>query len=174
MVAPVNANAVIEKRHREEDLLCGICKGIVVEAMQTNCGHLFCSKCLHQVTDHKCPVCRNQPYNAREDRNAERRAKDLVRACINEDQGCTFAGDRHATVLHEARCGFVPRAVLRIHISMIENELTATKLLLQAAECSEGVELRPSPASGRCFREIVSRKVFFCSTFHGSFYFGVF
>ena len=133
MVAPVNANAVIEKRHREE-LMCGICKGIVVDAMQTKCGHLFCLKCLQQVTDQKCPLCREQPHNAREDRNAERRAKDLVRACINEDQGCTFAGDRHATVLHEARCGFVPRAVLRIQITMIENELTATKLLLQAKE----------------------------------------
>ena len=49
-VAPVNATGVIvEKRAREEELLRGVCKGIVMDAMQTNCGHLFCLKCLQQV-----------------------------------------------------------------------------------------------------------------------------
>ena len=71
---------------------------------------------------------------AHEDRNAERRAKDLIRSCLYEAQGCKFAGDRHATILHEARCGFVPRAVLWTQISMIDNELTTSKELLKAKD----------------------------------------
>lgn len=51
----------IEKEHiinsNDVDIVfCQICHGIIRDAIDTNCGHLFCHDCLDKVSDKNVPV----------------------------------------------------------------------------------------------------------------------
>lgn len=44
----------------DTELQCGVCHGVFKEATTINCGHTFCSHCIHEWQKKKsnCPVCR--------------------------------------------------------------------------------------------------------------------
>ena len=44
----------------DEQFLCGICTGVLVEPKQCKSGHVFCGKCIDQwlLQSSKCPICR--------------------------------------------------------------------------------------------------------------------
>ena len=93
-----------------EDLLCTICHELLDQPQQTtHCGHLFCKKCLvalvgenvpqnvaqvgrgslyeHPVT---CPTCRTACDGWFEDKNAERKVKNVKVFCTNNS--CEWEG----------------------------------------------------------------------------------
>ena len=49
---------VEETKKTLEALQCPVCCEIVLELVQTSCGHLFCKRCVQGVT--KCSACREQ------------------------------------------------------------------------------------------------------------------
>ena len=46
---------------QQADLECGVCLGLVCEAITTPCGHTMCRLCLVRALQRqaKCPVCRS-------------------------------------------------------------------------------------------------------------------
>lgn len=56
-----------------EDLRCGICHGILKEAMITNCGHKFCEQCI--VSEERCQVCSKIITNISFDEESKQKVK---------------------------------------------------------------------------------------------------
>ena len=89
-----------------EELVCPICHCILEEPHQTNCGHLFCSKCLKSAESSRavrvsrrpidekpleCPLCRTvSPRGAFYDARTNRQIQNLQVLCTNAP--CTWKG----------------------------------------------------------------------------------
>ena len=89
-----------------DDLVCPICHCILEEPHQTNCGHLFCSKCLKSAKSSRavrvslrqidekpleCPLCRTvSPRGAFYDARTNRQIQNLQVVCTNAP--CTWKG----------------------------------------------------------------------------------
>lgn len=86
-----------------EELVCPICHQIVFEPRQTNCGHLYCRKCLDECLDDLCPVCRQQ-YKTSEDHYNRRRVNGLKVKCKYQRNGCKWFGDLGDFAIHLERC----------------------------------------------------------------------
>jgi TNF receptor-associated factor 4 len=88
-----------------EELVCPICHEISFDPVQTSCGHLFCGKCLQDVT---CPLCR-QPYTAIPDHFNSRRIKGMKVGCPNVQCDWTggigdLEGHLHSCPREEIQC----------------------------------------------------------------------
>ena len=98
---------VEETKKNLEALQCPVCFEIVLEPVQTSCGHLFCKKCVKGVT--RCPVCRKQ-FTSVPDHFNNRRARSLRVKCPFTANGCKWVGDLGDVGDHEAaRCEFQPK-----------------------------------------------------------------
>ena len=96
-----------ETKKNLEALQCPVCFEIVLEPVQTSCGHLFCKKCVKGVT--RCPVCRKQ-FTSVPDHFNNRRARSLRVKCPFTANGCKWVGDLGDVGDHEAaRCEFQPK-----------------------------------------------------------------
>ena len=90
-----------------DELICPICHCILEEPQQTNCGHLFCSKCLQSAESSRtsrvtslwqideksleCPLCRTvSPRGAFYDARTNRQIQNLQVVCTNAP--CTWTG----------------------------------------------------------------------------------
>ena len=73
-----------------EDFKCAICLDMIVEPVQTSCGHLFCKQCIDGIHD-KCPTCRKNFTTAADGFNA-RKIGGVSVMCPNADRGCLWKG----------------------------------------------------------------------------------
>ena len=97
----------VEEKRNLEALQCPVCFEIVLEPVQTSCGHLFCEKCVRGVT--KCPACREQ-FTSMPDHFNNRRVKSLRVKCPFTANGCKWVGDLGDVGDHEAvQCKFLPK-----------------------------------------------------------------
>jgi protein MPE1 len=55
------------------DLKCGLCHGLLKEAMITNCGHRFCENCI--VNEERCTICSKTVTNISFDENFKEKVK---------------------------------------------------------------------------------------------------
>ena len=95
---------VEETKKNLEALQCPVCFEIVLEPVQTSCGHLFCAKCVRGVT--KCPVCREQ-FTSVPDHFNNRRVRSLRVKCPFTANRCKWVGDLGDVGDHvAARCKF--------------------------------------------------------------------
>ena len=57
----IEVDLFLERPHK--DLVCGVCGDIMEEAMETECGHVFCAECLStwflKSSPKTCPFCRS-------------------------------------------------------------------------------------------------------------------
>ena len=98
---------VDETKKNLEALQCPVCFEIVLEPVQTSCGHLFCKKCIQGVAT--CPVCRKR-FTSMPDHFNNRRVKSLRVKCPYTVNGCKWGGDLGVVGDHEAaRCEFQPK-----------------------------------------------------------------
>ena len=98
---------VEETKKNLEALKCPVCFEIVLEPVQTSCGHLFCKKCARGVT--RCPACRKQ-YTSVPDHFNNRRVRSLRVKCPFTENGCKWVGDLGDVGDHEAvQCEFQPK-----------------------------------------------------------------
>ena len=87
-----------------EDYKCAICLGVIVEPVQTSCGHLFCAQCIRRV--HRCPTCRRN-FTTTQDGFVARKIGGICVMCPNADQGCSWKGTLRESVDHLGnRCGY--------------------------------------------------------------------
>ena len=80
-----------------EDLKCPICFELAYEPVLTNCGHLFCRRCVRG--ERICPTCRSKLHYMRNQRD-ERKVKRLKVECPNREKGCEWQGDLGDTAQH--------------------------------------------------------------------------
>jgi hypothetical protein len=102
-------------------LVCLICSGLVVDAVQTPCcGRLHCRSCITKWL--KFPTSRSACSNCRakidltaliRDVQCERLSAAKLRGCAHAEHGCTVTANRAGMTEHELVCEFVPRSVLR-------------------------------------------------------------
>ena len=98
---------VEETKKNLEALQCPVCLEIVLEPVQTSCGHLFCKKCVRGVAS--CPACREQ-FTSVPDHFNYRRVKSLRVKCPFTANGCKWVGDLGDVGDHEAvQCKFEPK-----------------------------------------------------------------
>ena len=83
-----------ETKKNLEDLVCPICQEILNDPLITDCGHLFCGKCLQQGGSRvkNCPVCR-QEYTSMNDQFHARKIGGLKVKCPNAGKGCEWSGE---------------------------------------------------------------------------------
>ena len=83
-----------ETKKNLEDLVCPICQEILNDPSQTNCGHLFCGRCLQQSASRvkNCPVCREE-YTSMSDQFLTRKINGLKVKCSNAGKGCEWSGE---------------------------------------------------------------------------------
>ena len=95
---------VEETKKKLEALQCPVCLEIVLEPVQTSCGHLFCERCVEGVT--RCPVCREQ-FTSVPDLFKKCRVRSLRVKCPFTSNGCKWVGDLGNVCSHEAfQCEF--------------------------------------------------------------------
>ena len=110
----------VEEKRNLEVLQCPVCLEIVLEPVQTSCGHLFCEKCVRGVT--KCPACREQ-FTSMPDHFNNRRVKSLRVKCPFTANGCKWVGDLGKVGDHEAaHCKFLPKPCLYCDFTTIQTE----------------------------------------------------
>ena len=90
---------VEETKKALEALQCPVCFEIVLEPVQTSCGHLFCKKCVEIVA--MCPACREQFISVPDHFN-NRRVRSLRVKCPYTVNGCKWVGDLGDVNDHEA------------------------------------------------------------------------
>ena len=95
---------VEETKKNLEALQCPVCFEIVLEPVQTSCGHLFCTRCVEGVAT--CPVCRER-FTSMPDHFNNRRVRSLRVKCPCTANGCKWVGDLGDVGDHEAaQCEF--------------------------------------------------------------------
>ncbi|MCJ1283324.1 hypothetical protein MMC26_002652 [Xylographa opegraphella] len=99
----------------DQNLVCPICRCVMIVPVETACGHAFCANCLrlaiaHQRAEKSCPSCRSRfqwdnlgPVNKLVDRMLD----ELVVRCVSKSRGCLATLARSNVEDHVNRhCGF--------------------------------------------------------------------
>ncbi|XP_071833219.1 E3 ubiquitin-protein ligase NRDP1-like [Apostichopus japonicus] len=99
----------------DQDLLCGICKGVYQDAVATSCGHTFCAVCIQTWLDRACrktcPQCRKTLtgcevipiFSLRQVVNK------ICIYCENRPRGCTFISRLEDVKTHTTHCGYAAK-----------------------------------------------------------------
>ncbi|KAK7093371.1 cell death abnormality protein 1-like isoform X2 [Littorina saxatilis] len=97
----------------EERLLCGVCRDLMRDAVETVCGHHYCQGCLQQAMRFRslCPICRQElgSNDVHPLIGVRREINYSIVYCTHKDVGCTHIGplgemeDRHLP-----QCDFNP------------------------------------------------------------------
>ena len=136
---------VEELKKNLEALQCPVCFEIVLEPIQTSCGHLFCKKCVEGVT--RCPSCREQ-FTSVPDHFNNRRARSLRVKCPFTANGCKWVGDLGDVGDHEAaRCEFQPKPCPYCDFTTTQKEKLQKHLDTcdsHTFRCPNGCEAAPS------------------------------
>ena len=82
-----------------EDFKCAICLGVIVEPVQTSCGHLFCAQCINGIHN-ECPTCRHNNFTTTQDGFVARKIGGISVTCPNGNQGCYWMGTLRECVDH--------------------------------------------------------------------------
>ena len=88
---------VNEELHKEEEMVCHICKLISHEPTKVSCcGHIFCNAYITYHCKKKqnpfCPLC-NKPFKLMVDKLLEHKINAVEVHCSNQDKGCEWTGD---------------------------------------------------------------------------------
>ena len=110
----------VEEKRNLEALQCPVCFEIVLEPVQTSCGHLFCKKCVKGVVE--CPACCQQFTSVPDDFN-NHRIRSLRVKCPFTTNGCKWVGDLGDVGDHKAaRCEFQPKSCPYCDFNTIQKE----------------------------------------------------
>ena len=95
-----------------DDLVCPVCRTLLQEPQQTDCGHDFCRDCVrHLMKDGKltCPVCRAESLSNQifDDKRLKREIMGLRINCDQNGRGCTWSGELRQREKHSGECGYV-------------------------------------------------------------------
>ena len=136
---------VEETKKNLETLQCPVCFEIVLEPIQTSCGHLFCKKCVEGIAI--CPVCRKQ-FTSMPDHFNSRRARSLRVKCPFTANGCKWVGDLGDVGDHEAaRCKFRPKPCAYCDFATMQKEKLRKHLMTCNGHtflCPNGCRAAPS------------------------------
>ena len=136
---------VEETKKSLENLQCPVCFEIVLEPVQTSCGHLFCKKCVTGVT--RCPACREQ-FTSVPDHFNNRRVKSLRVKCPFTANGCKWVGDLGDVGDHKAaRCEFLPKPCPYCDFTTIQEDKFQKHLMTcdsHTFQCPNGCGAAPS------------------------------
>ena len=136
---------VEETKKTLEALQCPVCFEIVMEPVQSNCGHLFCKKCIQSVAT--CPVCRKQ-FTSVPDYFNNRRVRSLRVKCPFTANGCKWVGDLGNVNDHEAvQCEFQPKPCLYCDFTTYQKEKLKKHLMTcdkHTFPCPNGCGAAPS------------------------------
>ncbi|KAK2158586.1 hypothetical protein LSH36_167g07055 [Paralvinella palmiformis] len=99
----------------DDNLICGVCGGVLEEAVLTPCGHSFCLQCLQTWLDnlnagYTCPECRSRVRNgdARPILSVRNLIRGLEVSCEHSSRGCTAVLTLDSMISHMNICGYVP------------------------------------------------------------------
>ena len=136
---------VEETKKNLDALQCPVCFEIVLEPVQTSCGHLFCKKCVRGVT--KCPVCREQ-FTSVPDHFNKRRVRSLRVKCPFTANGCKWVGDLGDVGDHVAvRCEFQANSCQYCGFTTVQKEIFQNHLKIcdsHTFRCPNGCGAAPS------------------------------
>ena len=136
---------VEETKKTLEALQCPVCFGIVLEPVQTSCGHLFCAKCVKEVT--RCPACCEQ-FTSVPDHFNKRRVRSLRVKCPFTANGCKWVGDLGDVGDHEAaQCKFQANSCPYCGFTTIQKEIFQNHLKVCDSHtflCPNGCGAAPS------------------------------
>ena len=119
----------VEDEQNLEALQCPVCLEIVLEPVQTSCGHLFCKRCVEGVA--VCPACCKQ-FTSVPDHFNNRQVKCLRVMCPFTANGCKWVGNLGDVSDHEAaRCEFLPKPCPYCEFTTTQKE----KLLKHLTTC---------------------------------------
>ena len=99
----------------DDNLVCGVCGGVLEDAVLTPCGHSFCYQCLQTWLDnpnagYTCPECRSRVRDG--DARPILSVRNLIRgmevSCEHCSRGCTASLKLDGMIHHISLCGFVP------------------------------------------------------------------
>ena len=96
----------------DENLLCGVCGGVLEDAVLTSCGHSFCSACLHTWLERQiatCPECRCElgSTNLHPIICVRNFILSLPVTCPNAERGCTATVQLERVTSHvKTECEF--------------------------------------------------------------------
>ena len=128
----------VEENRNLEVLQCPVCFEIVLEPVQTSCGHLFCEKCIRGVA--KCPACREQ-FTSMPDHFNNRRVRSLRVKCPFTANGCKWVGDLGDVGDHEAvRCKFQAKSCQHCGFTTVQKEIFQNHLKI----CDRHIFLCPN------------------------------
>eukprot|EP01062_Namystynia_karyoxenos_P011361 TRINITY_DN14061_c0_g2_i1.p1 TRINITY_DN14061_c0_g2~~TRINITY_DN14061_c0_g2_i1.p1 ORF type:complete len:658 (+),score=216.29 TRINITY_DN14061_c0_g2_i1:93-1976(+) len=94
----------------DEEHLCSIGHGVLVNPVMTPCQHEFCEKCINEALRHKseCPLCR-RPITQDDVKVAiktSRMVGKLIALCDNTADGCAWQGKWSELKAHRETCPF--------------------------------------------------------------------
>eukprot|EP01062_Namystynia_karyoxenos_P011359 TRINITY_DN14061_c0_g1_i1.p1 TRINITY_DN14061_c0_g1~~TRINITY_DN14061_c0_g1_i1.p1 ORF type:complete len:581 (+),score=101.89 TRINITY_DN14061_c0_g1_i1:107-1849(+) len=134
----------------DEEHLCSIGRGVLVNPVMTPCQHEFCAKCIQESLRHKseCPICR-QPLTQDDVRTALKTTSlvgKLMTHCDNWHAGCSWTGKWADTDAHRESCPYEP---VRCPFLGCTGAPQRNALQLHVSECA----FRPTPCH-YCAKEV--------------------
>ncbi|XP_068695751.1 TNF receptor-associated factor 2-like [Montipora foliosa] len=148
-----------DKSKIDAKYFCSYCGLLLRDAMQTSCGHFYCSSCLGNLMDQVlmvmvCPVDKQQLRGNEviADKFMRREVEAFVMFCTFEDDGCTWKGEVRHLEGHTSGCEY-----LKVPCVHPECDWTGEKALLPEhleIEC----DFRLVPCEF-CHSSVVSRKM---------------
>ena len=135
----------VEEKQNLEALQCPVCFEIVLEPVQTSCGHLFCKRCVEGVSI--CPACHEQ-FTSVPDHFNNRRVRSLRVKCPFTANGCKWVGDLGDVGDHKAaRCEFLPKPCPYCEFTTTQKEKLQKHLMTcdsHTFRCPNGCGAAPS------------------------------
>ncbi|GAO49493.1 hypothetical protein SAICODRAFT_30892 [Saitoella complicata NRRL Y-17804] len=124
-----------------DHFMCPVCRSVLVEPVQTRCGHIFCTPCIESALSHSrtCPVDRaalTQSDLLPAPKIIANIVNELLVVCPNQSEGCP---------------NVLQRQLLGTHL---EKECDYAWVLCPGAECDEMVLRKDLSGDGECAHEM--------------------
>jgi hypothetical protein len=86
----------------EQNLKCPICLTIADEPWETSCcGHIFCNRCIKNIKNLNCPICRSKQVNFRENTFVKMLLNNILVKC---PYGCDSSLPIANSKIHRYQC----------------------------------------------------------------------